>query len=220
MKPRTIAIGDIHGCSAALDALLEAIRPRPEDCIVTLGDYINRGPDSRGVIERLIELKDRCRLVPLLGNHEEMLFEALAEATRSTTSSAWAVTPPSTLTDPTVSSHSSRTTISSSSKAASIITKPRLTFSSTPATNLDLPMDEQTTPILRWEPLGNSVPERHFSGKTVIAGHTSQKNGEILDLGHVKVIDTYCYGGGWLTALDVQTEEVWQADREGNLRRR
>ena len=52
----------------------------------------------------------------------------------------------------------------------------------------------------------------------VIAGHNSQKNGEILDLGHVKVIDTYCYGGGWLTALDVQTEEVWQADREGNMR--
>ena len=80
VNPRTIAIGDIHGCSAALDALLEAIRPRPEDCIVTLGDYINRGPDSRGVIERLIELKDRCRLVPLLGNHEEMLFEALADS--------------------------------------------------------------------------------------------------------------------------------------------
>ena len=75
MNPRTIAIGDIHGCSAALDALLEAIRPRPEDCIVTLGDYINRGPDSRGVIERLIELKDRCRLVPLLGNHDQMLLD-------------------------------------------------------------------------------------------------------------------------------------------------
>jgi hypothetical protein len=46
MIPRTIAIGDIHGCSAALDALIDAIRPRPEDTIVTLGDYINRGPDS------------------------------------------------------------------------------------------------------------------------------------------------------------------------------
>jgi len=80
IKPRTIAIGDIHGCSAALDALLEAIRPRHDDCIITLGDYINRGPDSRGVIERLIDLAHRCRLVPLLGNHEEMLFEALADS--------------------------------------------------------------------------------------------------------------------------------------------
>jgi serine/threonine protein phosphatase 1 len=63
------------------------------------------------------------------------------------------------------------------------------------------------------------TPGRHDSGKTVIAGHTSQKDGEILDLGHIKVIDTYCCGGGWLTALEVQTEEVWQADREGNMRR-
>ena len=78
MKPRTIAIGDIHGCSAAFDAVLEAIRPGAEDCIVTLGDYINRGPDSRGVIERLIELKSRCHLFPLFGNHEQMLFDALA----------------------------------------------------------------------------------------------------------------------------------------------
>jgi Calcineurin-like phosphoesterase len=53
MNPPTIAIDDIHGCSSALDALLNAIRPRPEDCIVALGDYINRGPDSRGVIEKV-----------------------------------------------------------------------------------------------------------------------------------------------------------------------
>jgi serine/threonine protein phosphatase 1 len=64
MPQRIIAIGDIHGCSAALDTLLDAIRPRPGDLIVTLGDYINRGPDRRGVIERLIDLGRRCRLVP------------------------------------------------------------------------------------------------------------------------------------------------------------
>ena len=47
MSARTIAIGDIHGCSAALVALIDAIRPRPEDTIVTLGDYINQGSNSR-----------------------------------------------------------------------------------------------------------------------------------------------------------------------------
>ena len=78
MPSRTIAIGDIHGCSLALDTLLGAIRPRPEETIVTLGDYINRGPDTRGVIDRLIGLRRRCRLVPLLGNHDEMLLEARA----------------------------------------------------------------------------------------------------------------------------------------------
>ena len=76
MPSRTIAIGDIHGCSVALDALLDAIRPRPEDTIVTLGDYINRGPDTRGVLDRLIDLSRRCRLVPILGNHDQMLLEA------------------------------------------------------------------------------------------------------------------------------------------------
>ena len=73
---------------------------------------------------------------------------------------------------------------------------------------------------LRWQPVRHSVPGPHVSGKTVIVGHSSRKDGEILDLGHVKVIDTYCYGGGWLTALDVETGEVWQAGRDGNMRRR
>src|SRR4051794_17347253 len=79
MPGRTIAIGDIHGCSAALDALLDAIAPGPQDTLVTLGDHIDRGPDSRGVIDRLLALAYGCRLVPLLGNHEELLLAALRD---------------------------------------------------------------------------------------------------------------------------------------------
>src|SRR4051812_24066515 len=60
MPPRAIAIGDIHGCSRALAALVDAIAPAPEDLLVVLGDYIDRGPDSRGVIDRLIDLGRRC----------------------------------------------------------------------------------------------------------------------------------------------------------------
>ena len=74
MPGRIIAIGDIHGYSAALAALLEAIAPRAEDTIVTLGDYVDRGPDSPGALDQLIALAARCRLVPLLGNHDEMLL--------------------------------------------------------------------------------------------------------------------------------------------------
>ena len=55
--PRTICIGDIHGHSAALEGLLGLIEPAEDDVIITLGDYIDRGPDSRGVIEELIRLK-------------------------------------------------------------------------------------------------------------------------------------------------------------------
>jgi serine/threonine protein phosphatase 1 len=218
LNPRTIAIGDIHGCSAALDALLEAIRPRPEDCIVTLGDYINRGPDSRGVIERLMELKGRCRLVPLLGNHDEMLFEVLADSYPLDYFLGVGG-------DATLDSYGPDRVLSLIPDNHLKFLERCLDYHETKSHifvhasyQSDLPMGEHTTPTLRWEPLGNSVPEPHVSGKTVIAGHTSQKNGEILDLGHVKVIDTYCYGGGWLTALDLRTEEVWQADREGNMR--
>ena len=51
MADRIIAIGDIHGCSRELDALIQAIMPGPADTIITLGDYIDRGPDSCGVVE-------------------------------------------------------------------------------------------------------------------------------------------------------------------------
>ena len=75
MPDRTIAIGDIHGCLAALHALLEAVDPQPNDTLVTLGDYVDRGPDSRGVIERLIALSKHCRLVPILGNHDQVMLD-------------------------------------------------------------------------------------------------------------------------------------------------
>ena len=76
--PRTIASGDIHGCLAALNALLDAIQPTRDDTIVTVGDYVDRGPDSNGVLERLLQLEQTTNLVPLMGNHEEMLIAILA----------------------------------------------------------------------------------------------------------------------------------------------
>lgn len=80
-------------------------------------------------------------------------------------------------------------------------------------------MAAQHVGMLRWESLRDMTPGPHESGKVVIVGHTSQKDGEILDLGHLKCIDTFCHGGGCLTALEVGTEEVWQADQDGNQRR-
>ncbi|MHC4404655.1 MAG: metallophosphoesterase, partial [Planctomycetota bacterium] len=75
MPGRIIAIGDIHGHSRALATILESVDPQPEDTIVPLGDYCDRGPDTRGVLNQLIELGERCRVVPILGKHDEMLLE-------------------------------------------------------------------------------------------------------------------------------------------------
>jgi len=66
MPARTIAIGDIHGFAAPLDALLEAVEPTVDDTIVILGDFIDRGPDTRKVIDRLIDLAGSCQLVPII----------------------------------------------------------------------------------------------------------------------------------------------------------
>ncbi|MEM7396716.1 MAG: metallophosphoesterase family protein, partial [Verrucomicrobiota bacterium] len=79
MMGRTIAIGDIHGCNDALQAVLAAIEPTPDDIIVTLGDYIDRGPDSFGVVETLLQLGEQCQLIPLIGNHEAMLLMAMED---------------------------------------------------------------------------------------------------------------------------------------------
>jgi serine/threonine protein phosphatase 1 len=51
---RTLAIGDIHGCFTALTALIKAADVQHRDRLITLGDYIDRGPDSNAVIEWLI----------------------------------------------------------------------------------------------------------------------------------------------------------------------
>src|SRR5262245_24804645 len=73
---RLIAIGDVHGCVHALDAVLEAIDPAKDDRIVFLGDLIDQGRESREVLERIIKLMRQCDVVLVQGNHEEMLFAA------------------------------------------------------------------------------------------------------------------------------------------------
>lgn len=75
----TLAIGDIHGCSKALDHLLKAVELRSQDIIITLGDYVNKGPDSKGVLERLVKLDKTGQLIPLLGNHDIMMLEARSD---------------------------------------------------------------------------------------------------------------------------------------------
>lgn len=72
-----IAIGDIHGCARSLDALLDRITPC-RDCIhVFIGDYIDRGPDSRQTVERLMRFSEEAECIFLMGNHEKMLLDSI-----------------------------------------------------------------------------------------------------------------------------------------------
>lgn len=75
-SPAIYVIGDIHGCLRPLQRLLGKIEPQPGDEVVFIGDYIDRGPQSREVVEYLLGLPYRCAF--LLGNHEKMLLDFLA----------------------------------------------------------------------------------------------------------------------------------------------
>jgi serine/threonine protein phosphatase 1 len=77
---KLFAIGDIHGCHAQLVRLMERLGfDSQTDTLVFLGDYINRGPNSRGVIDYLLHLKSSClRTVFLMGNHEHLLLSYAA----------------------------------------------------------------------------------------------------------------------------------------------
>lgn len=215
---RTIAIGDIHGCAHAFDALLEQIRPAQEDRIVCLGDVIDHGRDTNLVIERLLALRRECLLVCIRGNHEEMLLGALTnERLRNSWLMCGGV--------PTLNSYKFCGDID-------VLPGEHIEFIRTFQDYFEterhifthanyepeLPMPDQPAHALRWSLLEDPAPRPHCSGKTVIVGHTEQKDGEVLDLGCVKCIDTYCHGYRWLTALDIESGRMWQASRWGVLR--
>lgn len=77
---RLLAIGDIHGYRDKLERLMDQVRPTDADQVVFLGDYVDRGPDSKGVIDFLIEFGRRFpQTVFLQGNHEQMMLDYLHE---------------------------------------------------------------------------------------------------------------------------------------------
>ena len=73
-KPsRLIAVGDIHGDVFKLNCLLEQINLTKNDTLVFLGDYIDRGENSKEVVERLLMLSQNTKCIFLKGNHENIL---------------------------------------------------------------------------------------------------------------------------------------------------
>lgn len=215
MAERLIAVGDVHGCRAALEGLLEVVSLRGGDRLILLGDYVDRGPDSRGVIDLVLDLRRSHDVVTLLGNHEEMMLGALERPA----SVGWWLR------------YGGRETLASYG--------PQTTPKDIPAEHREFlaglqdyheedefffthggyvegeSLDRQPPEALRWTNLAQRMPGPHTSGKTAVVGHSSQKNGQVLDAGHLICIDTFCHGGGRLTAIDALTRKTWQVDRDG-----
>src|ERR1051326_7782865 len=79
---RTLVVGDIHGKLKLFDRLLEVMDYKAvEDKLILIGDLVDRGEDSRGVVQRAIELQKEApdTVIVLKGNHEAMMLSALAQ---------------------------------------------------------------------------------------------------------------------------------------------
>ena len=216
MPARTIAIGDIHGCLAALDGLLDQIELTGDDTLVVMGDMIDRGPDSAGVIERLVGLVADCRLVPLVGNHERMMLDAIRQRSSER---FW------------LQNGGQATLASYGGSASRIPPHHRMFFQHCQLyyetarhffihanyhPYFELP--DQPQDIALWQHIDATFPPPHQSGKTAVVGHTPQTDGLPRNGGHIVMLDTFCYGGQWLTAWDVDSDVLWQANNSGQVR--
>ena len=214
---RTIAIGDIHGCSTAFDALIKAIAPQRDDTIIPLGDYVDRGIDSKGVLDQLIELTRRCNLVPILGNHDQMMLHA---RDGQSDFQFWLNCGG----DSALDSYGSSGQLDLIPRKHIRFLESCVSFHET-ETHIflhanfrpDVPVDKLEDQTIRWLSLRDYVPQKpHCSGKIVVVGHTPQP--EILNMKYLICLDTGVWKGGWLTALEVNTGEVWQVNERGELR--
>ncbi|MCK5774959.1 MAG: serine/threonine protein phosphatase, partial [Bacteroidales bacterium] len=85
MNQKRWVIPDIHGYAKTLKSLLAQIRPAKEDHLIFLGDYIDRGPDSKGVIDEIMRLQNEGhRVTALMGNHESFLLSNYKYAQENT----------------------------------------------------------------------------------------------------------------------------------------
>lgn len=218
---RVIAIGDVHGNRAALDRLLETVEPSASDLMVFLGDYVDRGPDARGSIERILALRRDRNVVCLRGNHEDKMLAARRGGREF---SEWL-------------DFGGRATLESYSHGDRDPCPDAV-----PAHHWDFIEDcldgcesgshifvhgmvdagrslsEQDPRMVRWTKLWRRDGP-HGSGRTVVCGHTAQRGGvPFIAPGYV-CIDSCVYETGWLTAFDVLAGVFIQAHEDGTVRR-
>ena len=215
---RLLVIGDIHGCLDALNRLLRELRPGLEDTVVTLGDYVDRGSDSKGVLDRLIELKAETRLIPLLGNHDRLFLDVLKG--KHELMKGWLRVGG----EETLYSYGGiqdvpqqhLTFLEEDCRLWWEAEEVPLFFVHGSADPL-VPLAEQTEEWLLWHRVHEQT-QPHFSGKTMVCGHTAQKAGiPLLQPGAI-CIDTWACGGGWLSCFDVKARSILQSKNSGEIR--
>lgn len=195
--------------------MIETIKPNAEDLIVTLGDYVDRGPDSKGVIDYLMDFQKSHKLVHLMGNHEIQMIRALE--TRQDRDRF--------LSD----LCGGKDTLDSYGGSFDDIPEEHWEFIKSAELYHELenhilvhaglvsetPVDMQDQETYYYQRFYSQKP--HISGKTIICGHTIQ--GDLPNnQGYAVCLDTCAYGGGWLSALDLDSGKIWQTNEQGQSR--
>lgn len=196
----TYAVGDIHGCLVQLKKLITSLHLKNRDTVVFVGDYVDRGPDSRGVIDFLIALSANIDCHFVRGNHEQMFLDYLNGAQGST---IWAYNGM----ESTLDSYGSIRAVPNYHIDFLIDTVPYFEIDNFlfvhAGVRPGIPLKKQDEQDLLWirEPFLSSV--KPMKSKKVIYGHTPLFGGPLIQK-HKVGIDTGCVYGGYLTAYRIE----------------
>ena len=215
MSGRTLAVGDIHGCDVALDVLLSNLALTAGDRLVVLGDVVDRGPNTRGALDRLLEARRACELTYVRGNHEEMMLDARRGGPRWR--AWWENGGPETL-------RSYGGAIEDVPDAHWELIESAAPYAETGSeifvhANLDpgVALPEQGGEWLRWRHVTGREPP-HPSGRRVVCGHTAMRGGVPGVWDGWVCLETRVWRGSFLTCLDVGTDVIYQARQSGEYR--
>lgn len=219
---RHLAIGDIHGSFDALRTLVAIVDVSPSDVVVTLGDYVDRGPNTREVIDWLIAFNETNTLVALRGNHEVMMLNARINQSDKLrwgqfggieTLDSYA-THDNDVADLEDIPHTHWEFLSQ--LLPYYETETHIFVHAT--VDSRLPMNQQSDRTLYWDRYSDQFPG-HASGKFMVCGHKSQDSGLPVANEYSICIDSGACKGGWLSCLCTESGTIWQANEEGETRR-
>jgi serine/threonine protein phosphatase 1 len=217
---RLFAIGDIHGCADELRVMLKAIAPGSGDTVVFVGDYVDRGPASREVIEIVLDLeRGPAETVFLKGNHEDMMLSFLGLPGRYGESFLFnggiATLESYGLKEDDVSEaihHIPKSHLDFYRRLAVNYLRPPYLFVHAGISPM-LQLEEQQTEDMLWI-RQEFIFNPHKLDATVVFGHTPMR-GVMIDLPYKLGIDTGLVYGGKLTCVEFTEGALYQVDRGG-----
>jgi serine/threonine protein phosphatase 1 len=217
MADGIFVVGDVHGCVRELETLVAGLPLARGDTLAFIGDYIDRGPDSRAVVDLLLAVAKRTdvRTVFLKGNHEDMCLGYLGRDGRW--GESWKVNgggatlrsygvPPTLVGEPAAAVFpAEHITFFEGLTLSAVIDDFLLVHAGIRPT---LPMEDQEPDDLLWI-REEFIAARHPLPQTIVFGHTPQRQ-VLVDLPYKIGIDTGCVYGGRLTAVELRERVLHQ----------